>query len=1141
MERIRLQARARGAKSPKPRACHENRTITFRAHLEVLEDRCLLSITTASSIVATGQLFYANSAFADPGYNPSFSKDTAIAAEKTPLWPGSGSSTFASVSSYAQGINGIMVDLPAGIGAHASLNATDFTFRTSGPLASNSPNTWAVLNTVPTVSVRMGQAPAGGDRVELVWPDSTIVDTWLQVTVLADAHTGLATDQRFYFGSLPGDSGQGNDPNAAFTDATDEIAARNHQETDLSLNHPLSLAISNPYDYNRDDQVDATDQIYARNFASTSGELDMINIGALSPPTISAALANDTGPSGVNNSDSITQDPTVVGVLSGANPIASFHVSLNSGPALEKASLLQANGSYTIDLTVLATLNGGNALADGSYTLHLRGIDSQCVGCYTEVAFTLKRSIGAPQLPDLVTQSDTGSSNTDNITKINTPTISVTGEAGSLITLLVDGHSVDQAIANPSTQFTLSTLTDATHVIRARAQDGAGNSALSPNLSVTISTASPVVTATTLATVSADVTPHVSVTASDPLGLPDGTQVNLDVDLDLDGDFADSGERSRTLSTLFGGKSYFQLTPALPPTDPISGPYLVQWRARVTDVAGNIGVSLLQTLEIDTLANNVLKNYVQMPDASYGWSLNSTLTGTGYTSYVLDLKSQTWLTTADVNLPLWRHWVQVIVPTGAINSTALMYIHGGSNTNAAPTSTDASLVGYALQSHSVIVDLPMVPSEPLIFTGDPGTSRSEDAIIAYTFNQYMTHLGQAGNENWPALLPMVKSAVKAMDATQAFVPTKVAGGHVDDFVITGYSKRGWTTWLTAAVDNRVKAIIPGVFDNLNTGEQMIHHYGFYGFFAPSLNDYTAFNIPQNSYTTNGLSLGPVIDPYRYLTNGRFDTMPKLMINSAGDEYFVPDSAQFYFSDLPGTKNYIRYIPNVGHGLNSVDPVNSTASFYDAVINNRPLPQFSWTVQQDGSIRVQTVDTPTNVVMWEATNPAGRDFRWSVTGTMYFSSPLTDQGGGVYIANAPTPASGATAFFIQMTFPSAIAGNPYIFTTQIKVVSSTPLVSWPFYMPTFALSSQAVAGAIDLGAITSGLAAPLVSKGNQPPMVALALVSSPNKVDAKSASDSHRMEDQWTWFEDDQETVFGELTDSEATDRVFAQAGDDLDF
>ncbi len=688
----------------------------------------------------------------------------------------------------------------------------------------------------------------------------------------------------------------------------------------------------------------------------------------------------------------------------------------------------------------------GGTLPDGPYTFHLSAEDSFGQTSVFDVPFTLKRSIATPALPDLTDGSDSGASDTDNITNDDTPTIEVTAELGSTVTLFVDGSPVGQQTAGPVAQFTLGSLNDGTHSITASAVDGAGNvSSLSNALTLTIQTVAPTVDVATLVTFSDDLTPHVTVTASGGLGLANGTQVILDVDINNDGDFNDAGELGRTLSTLYNGGSYFELTPALPATDPIDGPYLVQLRARVTDIAGNQGTSDLSSLLIDTIGSNALYDYVNTFDSSYTWSLSYTGVGAGYTYYALNMTSQTWHS-GDVNDPAWDHWVKIVVPTGAISSSALLFIDGGSNTESLPTSPDPGLLSLALTTHAVTVQLRGVPDESVYFFDEmPIDYRSEDEIISYTFNQFVTHLGDPGNETWPLLLPMVKSAVRAMDTAQAFIPTVTGGSTIDDFVVTGYSKRGWTTWLTGAVDTRVKAIIPGVIDLLNMDESFVHHYGFYGFFSPAVGDYQDFDLIQNVLEPANQDLGRIVDPYSYLFNSNLTNIPKLLIDSTGDEFFVPDSGQFYMHDVPGPL-YVRYIPNTGHGLDSCAS-DSTLTFFDAYLNNRTLPQYSWTDEQDGSLRVETTSSPTQVLLWYATNPNERDFRHGYHPEIVWQSTvLSDQGGGVYVGDMPVPASGATAFMIELTFPSAIPGVPYVFTTEVRVKSPDPLVAWPYFMP-----------------------------------------------------------------------------------------------
>jgi PhoPQ-activated pathogenicity-related protein len=424
-------------------------------------------------------------------------------------------------------------------------------------------------------------------------------------------------------------------------------------------------------------------------------------------------------------------------------------------------------------------------------------------------------------------------------------------------------------------------------------------------------------------------------------------------------------------------------------------------------------------------SQTALDRYIAAPDTNFAFHAVSTVTGDHYKTYILEMTSQSWLTPAEVDRPLWKHWLLITKPDEVTTPTALLFIGGGSNEKPAPKEADGSMVKIALATKSVVCELKMVPNQPLIFGAD-GKKRVEDDLIAYTWDKYM----RTGDERWPARLPMTKSAVRAMDTVTAFCAGADAGGlKVDSFVVAGGSKRGWTTWTTAAVDARVKAIVPCVIDLLNIEKSFKHHWEVYGFYAPAVKDYVEQGIMEWQGTREYRNLMKIEEPYEY--RDRL-TMPKFIINAAGDQFFLPDSSQFYFKDLPGVK-YLRYIPNADHSLKNSDAYETLAACYHAVLRQAPLPQFSWTVEADGALRVLTQDKPVTVKLWQATNPQARDFRLETIGAAWTATDLPDLGGGVYLGRVPKPAQGWTAYMVELTYKANGAPAPFKFTTQIKVI------------------------------------------------------------------------------------------------------------
>ncbi len=430
-----------------------------------------------------------------------------------------------------------------------------------------------------------------------------------------------------------------------------------------------------------------------------------------------------------------------------------------------------------------------------------------------------------------------------------------------------------------------------------------------------------------------------------------------------------------------------------------------------------------------------LDRYVQAPDPNYKFELVSTIPAEGYTAYVLDMTSQEWRSQQEVNRTIWQHWLTIIVPKKVEHSTGFLFITGGANGGKAPTTADAGLADSALTTGSVVSELKMVPNQPLVFADD-GKDLKEDGIIAYTWSKFL----HGGDDRWPARLPMTKSAVRAMDTITRFLAS-AEGGKVDVkmFVVSGGSKRGWTAWTTAAVDKRVVATIPIVIDLLNIEPSFEHHYRAYGFFAPSVADYAERGLMDWNGVKRYRELMQIVEPFSY--RDRL-TMPKFIINAAGDQFFLPDSSQFYFDELKGEK-YLRYVPNADHSLKNTDALPSLVAYYNAFLKGKPRPKYSWKFQKDGSIVVQTPDNPKEVKLWQATNPEGRDFRMEKIGPAYKSSPLTDQGNGTYVAKVEKPAKGFTAYLVELTFESGIK-YPFKFTTPVRIMPD--VLPFPPYQP-----------------------------------------------------------------------------------------------
>jgi PhoPQ-activated pathogenicity-related protein len=333
----------------------------------------------------------------------------------------------------------------------------------------------------------------------------------------------------------------------------------------------------------------------------------------------------------------------------------------------------------------------------------------------------------------------------------------------------------------------------------------------------------------------------------------------------------------------------------------------------------------------------------------------------------------------------------------------------------------------AKRSQAPVAFLFHVPNQPIY-------GKKEDALIAETFLRFLQ--GGGKDESWPLLFAMVKSVVRAMDAVQAFAREEWKTP-VEQFIVTGGSKRGWTSWLTAATgDPRVKAIAPMVIDTLNMKEQMDKQLRDFGAYSEQIKDYTEAKLVPLPDTDLARKLWGMIDPYTYREKL---TVPKMIINGNNDPYWTTDALNLYWDGLPGEK-HVLYVPNAAHDLRQKEKLNPAdqlavalnglAAFARHQIKDNPMPKLTWKHDTDRgrmTLDVAASEAPKAARLWLARADT-RDFRkarWDSTNM----KPLANDKPGARAVVDP-PEKGCVAFYAELEFE--VDGIRHSLCTQIRV-------------------------------------------------------------------------------------------------------------
>ncbi|MCW3464909.1 PhoPQ-activated pathogenicity-related family protein [Chitinophaga nivalis] len=418
-----------------------------------------------------------------------------------------------------------------------------------------------------------------------------------------------------------------------------------------------------------------------------------------------------------------------------------------------------------------------------------------------------------------------------------------------------------------------------------------------------------------------------------------------------------------------------------------------------------------------------LKSYLNNGDTAFHYELKDSFHIKDVKCYSILLTSQQWREYT------WTHQLTIFVPANVSYDGALLFITGGAIKNGLPNwngPTDElyqQIAAMAGTNKAITAVLRQTPNQPLF------KNLTEDALISYTLHQFKEN----GDYTWPLLFPMVKSAVRAMDAVQSFSKERLSQ-QINRFVVSGASKRGWTTWLTGANDSRVAAIAPMVIDVLNMPVSLDYQIKTWKEYSIQIEDYVKLGIPQAAHTEGGQAINTMIDPYSYR---QFLTMPKMIFMGTNDEYWVVDNVKNYLDSIPG-KNMLHYTPNAGHNLgDKKHAFEGLSAFFGTTLTQQPYPNCSWTTSiRRGNVKLTakaSADQLVDVILWTASS-TDLDFRnekWS-------SQSLGQAHQSTVKVSTPLPASGYRAFYADLQYVNPTGGT-YTVSTRVFVTDTKKIL------------------------------------------------------------------------------------------------------
>lgn len=407
-----------------------------------------------------------------------------------------------------------------------------------------------------------------------------------------------------------------------------------------------------------------------------------------------------------------------------------------------------------------------------------------------------------------------------------------------------------------------------------------------------------------------------------------------------------------------------------------------------------------------------------------------------YTQYKYSFASIVWPKNFQTNISdiikpnIWKHEIDIFMPKEKLNTdTAALYITGGYINSKLPRKNTPDVLISRLIQHNIVIVLKDVPNQYLTINDK---KVKEDGIIAFTWNRFIHNPKLS---YYPLHIPMAIAAQQAMTVAQNILQQHHVS--IKHFVVLGISKRGWTAWMTGLLDHRVIAIIPIVVDVLNLKKQIPHIYKVYAQHWPiALHDYylqhiTEYINPNNLLYSNYLKLLQLEDPFTYFSVASYQKnlakVSKYIVNASGDDFFPPDSSQYYYPTLPGN-NLLFYLPNSGHYIECSQSIaqlaSSLSAFYKRIIFHQALPIITWGKNNAGELLIQYSENPSKIILWSAENPITRDFRYSCA--IHYRSTNIKINKQETKLSIPIPKKGWNAVYIELVFPDGLLASTPVF-------------------------------------------------------------------------------------------------------------------